>query len=381
MKILFISEFFPLDEKLKFTGGVESYNYYLVRQLSKIASVIVLCRKTKEISPYQLNPNLMVIPIGPLTRKVDTSFVTIPGRIIFILSAIWYGLQQDFDIVQGNNFVVYPVAFIVGLIKNKPKIAWYPDVFLGRWIKNAGFLSGFVGEIMERAVLLLSWTHFVALSESTRNKLINAGIDSKKITTISAGVDLRYFDKIYAKKKEIPTIICISRLVSYKRVDLLIEACGLLKNQGLNFKLEIVGDGPEKETLKGKIIAVNLSEDVSIRSNLGREELAIRLKSADLLCHPSEQEGFGLVVIEGCASKVPYVISDIDVLVEITKNGYGGLVFKKGNLQDLADKIEILIKDEKLRKKKAMDAYKLATEYSWEKIANKFLKIYAKFQN
>jgi len=381
MKILFVSEFFPLDEKLKFTGGVESYNYYLVKELSKKNQVTVICRKTQEIKSSLNTENLKIVPIGPLSEKVDTNFVTIPGRILFTFKAIFFGLKQDFDIVQGNNFVVYPIAFIVGFLKNKPRIAWYADVFLGSWVKHTGFISGIIGEIVEKIILKLPWSYFIALSESTNNKLQKVGISSKKIKTILAGVELEYFNKIKAQKKNIPTVICISRLVSYKRVDLLLEACSLLKDKGLNFKLDIIGDGPERDNLSKEIISNNLSGHVSIKSNLDREDLAIRLKSADLLCHPSEQEGFGLVVIEGCACGVPYVISDIDVLVEITKKGYGGLLFKKGDFRDLADKIETLIKDKNMREKKSRQALELAKEYSWEKIAEQFMSVYGKIKN
>src|SRR3989344_600529 len=221
MKILFVSEFFPLDEKLKFTGGVESYNYYLVKELSKKNQVTVICRKTQEIKSSLNTENLKIVPIGPLSENVDTNFVTIPGRILFTFKAIFFELKQDFDIVQGNNFVVYPIAFIVGFLKNKPRIAWYADVFLGSWVKHTGFISGIIGEIVEKIILKLPWSYFIALSESTNNKLQKVGISSKKIKTILAGVELEYFNKIKAQKKNIPTVICISRLVSYKRVDLL----------------------------------------------------------------------------------------------------------------------------------------------------------------
>lgn len=378
MKILFVAEFFPMDEKLKFTGGVEAYNFYLVRELSKKNKVTVLCRNTGKINFLNNCPNLTVIPVGPKARKIDTGFMTIPGRFLFIIQSIVLGIKTDFDVVQGNNFVTLPIAFLIGFFKNKPKIAWYADVFLGEWIKHTGVISGLVGEIAERVILKLPWTHFVSLSKSTLNKLKKSRVDTKKISVILAGVDLDYFNKIPAKKAKIPTIICISRLVRYKRVDLLIEACKILDKKGVNFKLNVIGDGPKKEQIKKLINRYHLSKKVTLEEKLDRDELAGKLKSASVLCHPSEQEGFGLVVIEAAACGVPFVISDLEVLKEITKNGQGGLIFKSGQKYDLAASLEKIIKDKNLEKKLGQQVLELAANYSWSEVARRFESIYVK---
>ncbi|MBI2596236.1 glycosyltransferase family 4 protein [Candidatus Daviesbacteria bacterium] len=377
MKILFIAEFFPSNNQLNFSGGVEAYNYFLVRELTKKNKITVICRGENLTSKRRLKLPFKIIRIGK-SSKIDTSFMTIFQRVIFNILAIKAGLGEEFDLVQGNNFVTYIPAFIIGFVKRKPSIAWYPDVFIGKWIKLTGFFSGIVGEISERVAITFPWAHFIALSNSTKNKLLKTGIKVDKISTIYAGADLDFFTQIRVKKRIVFTICCISRLVNYKRLDLLIKAAAILKKEKLKFQIEIFGDGPEKENLLLLINRFGLDQWIKIESNLTRVELGRRLKSAHLFCLPSEQEGFGLSVIEAAACSLPYVVSNISVFREITHRGQGGLFFKQGSHFDLAKKIKKFIQDKKLEKKSSQNSFELAKRYSWEQIAQEFEQIYQK---
>ncbi len=377
--LLFVTEFFPSSSDLKFTGGVEAYVYYLVEELSKRHQVTVICRKSSS-KQKELNSKYQVFRIGPVTSRVDTEFLTVPERMIFSINAIFIGLKQDFDLVQGNNFVTYVPAFLIGFIKRKPTLAWYPDVFLGEWIKLTGIFSGIFGEVVERISLRLPWAKFVALSLSTKNKLVGNGVMSERVETIYGGVDLSLFKTIKVKREKIFTICCISRLVNYKNVDVLIKAAKKLKDKNLDFKVIIIGYGPEKNKLISLIEEKGLSKIVSIRSKISRVELITYLKSSHVFCLPSSVEGFGLVILEAVAAGLPYVVSDIPVLREVTRNGQGGLFFKEKDPSDLAEKISRLIGDKILVKKLEKDGQKLLKWYSWDKIAKQFEEEYLKLK-
>ncbi len=379
MKILFIAEFFPASLDLIFSGGVESYNYYLIKELSKKHQIIVITRNSS-LSPKQeiKIKNVKIVRLGKKTSKIDTSLSTIPARLGFFFYALVRGLKEEFDIVQGNNFITHPIAFMIGMIKKKPTVAWYPDVFIGKWIDLFGFTSGLIGELSERITLSLPWSKVIALSESTKSKLIGKGVNQDKISTIYAGIDLNDFSKIRSKKNKKFTIICISRLVSYKGVDVLINAAKILKEKNLDFSVQIIGQGPQQKKLERVVDEFNLTNEFSFESQLTRKELIKRLKSSSLLCLPSYEEGFGLVLLEAAAAGIPYVASNLTVLKEVTKNGLGGLFFKTGNSDDLASKITLLVKDKKLLIDKIRETKFLSKLYSWSQITNQFEKEYEK---
>lgn len=381
MKILFITEFFP-DDNLVFTGGVEAHNYYLAKQLSKFHKIIVICSNLKTSdTKTNLTQNIKIIKAGPKISKIDTHFLTIPYRLLFLINAILAGIKEDFDIVQGNNFVTYPVAFLVGILKSKPTVAWYPDVFLKKWVKLTGWVSGLLGETTEYITTKLPWAHFIALSQSTKNKLVNCGVNKNRITKIYAGVDYAFFSKINAKKQNTFTICCVSRLVKYKRVDLLVQAIKIVLDRGYKLRVNIIGNGPEANNINALIRQLSLQKIVTLESNLTRHELAKKLKSSHLLCLPSTQEGFGLVVLEAAASGVPYLVSDLPVFREITNNGQGGLFFRKDSVKDLSYKIMKFMDSKMLQKVLPQNARRLALLYSWPEIANQFLKVYKSLIN
>lgn len=377
MKILFITEFFPEDDSLRFTGGVESYNYYLVKALAKINFVTVICQKnsSKDYNQHPFGSNIKILRVGK-GSKVSASFSSIPDRLTFIISALLTGLRQDFDIVQGNNFVTYLPAFLIGRLKNKPVVAWYADVFLGEWIKLLGWSTGTIGEISERISLKLNWDKIIALSHSTKDKLIMQKIPSKKIEVVYAGVDLNFFNSVKEKKSKDLSICTISRLVSYKRIDLLIKALSLVKSKNGKIKLTIVGEGPEKNNLKDLAKDLKVDNLITWKYNISREELASILKSSTVFCLPSEVEGFGMVILEAASCRLPYIISDIPVLLEITRKAQGGLTFNRGDENDLAERISELMGNSKKREKLSQEAYELAKSYSWDEIAGKFEKVY-----
>lgn len=375
MKLLFITEFFPCDERLQFSGGVEAHNFYLLKELAKKHQVTVICRRLAGQTNQKTNWDLKIIRLGKRSNKIDTSFSTLPGRLAFIFKSIEIGLKQDFDLVQGNNFVTFLPAFIIGWRRKKPTVAWYPDVFVGQWFTLTGFASGLVGEVSERLSLILPWSKIISLSISTTEKLIEQRVKVQKIITIPGGVDVNLFVNIKVKKEPVFTICYIGRLVKYKRVDLLIRAAQILKKRKVRFKIKIIGQGLEDFSLKLLAQELEVENIVNFQANLSREDLAQTLKSYHLFCLPSEQEGFGLVVMEAASCSLPSILSDIKVLREIT-HGQGALFFKKGDAHDLANKIQLLIKNKKKYQQLAKQAFETTQEYDWKKVAAKFEMAY-----
>jgi len=384
MKLLLVTEFFPADLNLKFTGGVEARTFYLARFLAKNNRVMVICRKTSVLTESKKIANILVYPCGVKVKNIEANIFSVLERVFFIITAFFKGLKLEFDLVEGSNFVSYLPAFFLGFFKKKPKIAWYADVFKGKWINNFG-LTGFFGEVIERLSLILPWEKVIALSQNTKNRLIASGINKNKITVVYGGVEFKKL-KIQNSKfqpkagqpraEKVKNILCISRLVKYKRVNDLINAFLELAKRYLNITLTIIGQGPEEEKLKKLVKDKNLEKKVFFLKNLTRNDLIKTLKQSYLFCLPSIIEGFGLVTIEAAVYGLPYVISDILTNKEITQSGKGGLLFKQENVSDLVNKIETLLKDKILYRQKQKEALILAKHYNWDTLAKQTEKIY-----
>jgi glycosyltransferase involved in cell wall biosynthesis len=372
MNILLITEFFPDFLKLNFSGGVEARTFYIAKYLSRNNQTQVLCRRTKNVGKNMKKGKLSVYPNGFLTKQVEAGPRSILGRLLFMLTAFIKGLSIDFDVIEGSNFVVYLPAFMLGLIKRKPTIAWYADLLGKNWFKYFG-LVGYFGYILEKISIKLPWTEIIALSKNTKSKLVSAGVKPDKITIVYGGVE--NLDQKSPQKSEKKNIICVARLVRYKRINDLINAYALLEKKHKNLSLTIVGAGPEEKYLKRLASKLKLKK-IFFTKNLDRKNLLKRLQKAYIICLPSLVEGFGLVTIEAAALSTPYVISDTLVHREITRQSKGGLLFKAKNAKDLAIKIETLLQNNRLYQKKQKECSELVKNYKWSIIAKDTCVVY-----
>ncbi len=346
MKALWITEFFPASSQAEITGGVEARCYYVSRHLEKLGhKVAVIARKT-----------------GGQTWT-NASFSSLPQRIRFVAVSLIRGLQSDFDVIEGTNFTTYPVAWTVGTLKHKPVIFWYADVFLGNWVKTVGPV-GLLGEIAERVILKLPVNRYVAISESTRDKLIRAGIPKGKIDVVYCGAEPAEIAQAKSSPVKKYDICVVSRLVGYKKVDEVIRAVDRKTS------VAIIGQGPEIEKLKALSSGKKITFLGHVKSHL---EVLKVISSAKIFCLPSSTEGFGITVIEAASLRVPYIARDIPVIREITADGQGGLLFSQN---DLPVKLKELLTDRALYRRKCREAVRIARKYTWEKAARRTLLIY-----
>ncbi|MFC1626995.1 glycosyltransferase family 4 protein [Patescibacteria group bacterium] len=350
MKLLFLTEFFPRDKNLIFTGGVEARVYYIVQQAKKDFSVKIISSSSK---------------------KIPATIISVFTRIYYLFSSFFQALKTDFDILEASNFVSYLPAFFAAKLKRKKAIAWFPDILNKDWFQFGKFV-GLSGFILEKISLRLSWDHVIALSRSTKNKLIKAGIDKTKVTVVHGGIDPQEFNIKPPKKFTSFTIICVARLVRTKQIQDLITAFQKIKQA----QLLIIGQGPLEKELKQLAKNLNLQNQIKFQKNLTRQQLIRTLCKSHLFCLPSTVEGFGLVTIEAMSAGLPVVVTDIPTNQEITKKGQGTLFFKPFDSNDLAKKILKLKNNPQLYQKKQTQAKKLASSYSWKKIYQQTKKVY-----
>lgn len=373
-----ISEFFPRGKDLKFSGGVEARNYFIAKNLSKKHRVTVICAREPHTKRSETINGIAILRVGPVIKYNAGSGKDVnPIKLLlFIKDAVNIGKSVDADLVEGTNFIAHFVAKQISISKKIPVIFWYPDVFIGQWIKTSGPVSGTTGFFLEKLNLTRGANCYIAISQITKQKLVNSGINTKKIAVLPCGIDETEFRTVL-KKTAIPVIITISRLVSYKRLEDLIFAFALLR-QRVKANLVIIGRGPERDRLIDLAKNLKVENNLSIKADLKRAELLKYLKTSTLFCLPSEVEGFGISTIEAAAAGTPFVVSDIGVFKEVTKNGQGGYLFKTGSITDLNKKLTKLLTDKSLYARKKRELKNLVKYYNWSDIASETERIYKK---
>jgi glycosyltransferase involved in cell wall biosynthesis len=125
------------------------------------------------------------------------------------------------------------------------------------------------------------------------------------------------------------TIVSIGRLTEYKGLIYLVEACRLLKERGVAFVCQIVGEGEDREPLEAAIKRYDLQDSVKLLGSLPYKEVPPLLEQATLFALPciiadnGDRDGMPLVLIEAMAREVPVVSSDVIGLKELVRPEVG----------------------------------------------------------
>lgn len=207
---------------------------------------------------------------------------------------------------------------------------------------------------------------FVAISSYAldKSKKINPFVKSVYIPN---GVSLENFTlqgETLQLKLERPIILCVSALVGWKRLDLVIKAVSKLKKGSLL----LVGKGDQENNLQ-KLGDELLPNRFKIMSFIHKDMPKV-FRSADLFTFPTVPwESFGIVLVEAMASGLPVVATDDPIRREIV--GDAGLFVDPTNTEEYAKTIE-----------KALNTNwgdmprKQAEKFSWDKIALEYEKLF-----
>lgn len=157
-------------------------------------------------------------------------------------------------------------------------------------------------------------------------------------------------EDVITKQESGPTkmfrIVQVGRLYTpHKGQDILIRALSKLRDKGLyNFTMHFIGEGPSKKELQHMVTTLHLQDYVVFEGRKTQDEIYNGLCDYDVFVQPSRSEGFGLTVAEAVSAKLPVIVSDLPGPMEIISYGIYGMYFKNEDADNLADKLETILR-------------------------------------
>lgn len=281
-------------------------------------------------------------------------------------------LSENFHIIIDNSFsnnTIYENIRLPYLIKkfriDKFFSPYYKMPFLSPapciiTVHDIGFItfplefyarSGFY-RIFARQYLKLSLKFskkIAAVSEFTKSEIIKEfHINPDKVSVLYNSVNICFHRNVLSeKKKQIEElkkkygyfIFSVSNYKPHKNIKKLVEAFEIIKK---NSDLNLVLAGPEniwKKNLQKYIQEKNYDFDgrLFFSAPKDNEDLSVYYAAAEMLCHPSLFEGFGLPIVEAQSCGCPVVSSPAASLAEII--GDSGIIINPDSAQDIAEKI------------------------------------------
>ncbi|MGH9482633.1 MAG: glycosyltransferase family 4 protein [Terriglobales bacterium] len=167
-----------------------------------------------------------------------------------------------------------------------------------------------------------------------------------------------------------PRLLCVAHLYPRKDVATLLRALARMR---IPAEAHIVGTGPERKRLCRLAAELGLEDRVQFLGHIRRAELAREYRNADLFCHPSRQEGFGIVLLEAMAAGLPVVAARAAAIPEVVPDGECGRLFDPGSPAGLAGTLEDLLADAAERARLGAAGRRHATRYDAERVAREFL--------
>jgi colanic acid/amylovoran biosynthesis glycosyltransferase len=178
-----------------------------------------------------------------------------------------------------------------------------------------------------------------AVSQYARGQLYRwaALEDWNKIRVIHCGLDASSLPSVVAPISDQPRLVNIGRLAEQKGQLLLVEAAARLRDQGVEFELIIIGDGPMRSEIERQIDRFELRKQVRITGFLSNRAVQQELQAARALVLPSFAEGLPVVIMESLAWGRPVISTYIAGIPELVEHNVNGWLVPAGAIEPLVD--------------------------------------------
>lgn len=196
---------------------------------------------------------------------------------------------------------------------------------------------------------------------------------------VSCGIDSdRYWQaaqRVAGEVRNEPTILFVGRLDPEKRIDELIQAYARL-SIGSGARLEIVGDGEQRQALEQLAVDQGVRHRVDFRGKISDAELLEAYGRAAVFCMPGIAELQSLVTLEAMSAGKPVVAANAMALPHLVQSGHNGWLYTPGDVGELAMRLSALITDPELCQRMGRHSRELVTRHALGATLDRFEGIY-----
>ncbi|MGB4614300.1 MAG: RecX family transcriptional regulator [Erysipelotrichaceae bacterium] len=377
------------DTYLPDINGVATSIKTLEDELVKLGHEVYIITTKPEFSKSELNDRVLRLP------GLELKFLY--GYVLgtpFQISAYNIIKSLELDIIHAHTeFSIGIFARICSRLLSIPLISTYHTTYedYTHYVNliNSDIIDNMAKTVVAKLSKLYgdSSIEVISPSEKTKEMLLRYDIRSD-IHVIPTGLDLKRFNvnnRDINKVKEIRDkygilddelfVISLGRIAEEKSIDIIIDAFKYVKEDNIKAKLLIVGSGPEEDSLKKQVKALNLEDYVIFAGKKPSEIVPSYYLASDVFVSASLTETQGLTFIEALASGLPVFARPDDVLNELVFDGKTGFYFNtpKELSEKLKKYIELNDEEKNIIKYNAVNVVK---PFNSEEFGKKVLNIY-----
>jgi len=374
------------------SGGMNLYVKEIALRLSKLGvKVDIYTRNDRDnsVEILELGPNVRLIYVnaGPKKKLDPLNLVQHIEQFVSEVENYRNFENIQYDLIHSHYYLSGLIGMHISKLWSIPHVTMFHTLELAKKIAFKDKLESNLRIELEKKVIK-DVNKIICASSHEKDIIDNyVSASSKKVSIIPLAVDTNVFhpnDKYLSREKleidqDSKIVLCVSRIDPVKGIDILVKSFAQLNNSQL--KLMIIGGynapNPYQAKLLKLVKRLNLQEKIQFVGAVPHGDLVKYYNASDLVVVPSLYESFGLVSLEGFATKKPVIASNIGGLASTIDNEVNGLLFEPGNIKDLTQKINLLLSDTFLNQKIVNRAFMDVNKYSWDTAASQVYNVYS----
>jgi len=353
------------DLKNPYAGGAEVHLEELLRRLVQYGHAVTLvCSGWKGCLPEEKIEGIRILRFG---NRYNFNLV-VPRHLCRIAG------REHFDIlIEDINKIPFYTPFYLKM----KRLVVIPHLFATTVFQEINPLLGTYIYLAERPLTGVYRHHkFNVISASTADDMAARGIPRENISIIHCGIDRSvYFKDPAVAKFERPTVLYLGRMKKYKSIQHVIVALGKVRRKLPEAQLMIVGTGDYLSQLKRLAASLGLAEAVEFPGFVSQGEKVRRMRQAHVAVLPSLKEGWGLTNIECNACGTAVVAADSPGLRDSVDNGVSGLLYRYGDIDELAEKLSAILGDAQRRQRLEQGGITWAARFDWDLASRQFERL------
>lgn len=227
--------------------------------------------------------------------------------------------------------------------------------------------------------ILSQYRRIAAVSDEVVQRLYRSGVDPERVELIRNGIDVRPYLETACERQHRSKLVVgfVGRLSWEKGPDIFLRAASdiLRCHGGTEFLL--AGDGPEFHSVEQLANELGIGHRIRLLRHV--RDMASLYQNFDIMVCASRREGLPIAVLEGMASGLPVIATQVGEVPMIIRHGHNGMLVPPEDPHQLAQTILGLMEDSSLRSRLGSEARRFVTEsFSADRMAKEYLQFYEK---
>lgn len=345
-------------------GGVQRYFVEIMKRMSSSSYKLSIILS---INQYLIDSNIYF-----WGRRLS-KYLNFKGRGSFMncinkTNSILQFISGNYDIYHQTHYNNFGYKYVP---KNKKIVTTIHD--LNFWAIPQFYNSDYTNYLPIKEMIEKS-DKIITVSHNTKNDLLKFfNVEESKVEVIYHGINKTRIQNLSSERViEYPFLLFVGSRYKFKNFTNFVKSFKLVKENYPELKIICTGI-PFSEEEKEFLNELNIVD--STYQFAADESMMARLyRDAEMFVYPSFYEGFGMPILEAMVYECPVVLSNASCFPEIA--GDAGLYFDPHNIDDISDKILMLLGDLNYRNKIIENGNKRITLFSWDKCAKEHFQLY-----